>query len=434
MIKAVIIILVTLFLIILFPNATFAFSGSGTGTPNDPFQITTINQLDEIRNNLSASYILMNDLDFAGSDLVWEPIGSEENPFFGQFNGNNQTIQNLQITPQINSFSGLFGYVNRSGEISNLNLAHATASGYGGIGVLAGLNEGLIQNCSATDINIGGHSDEIGGLVGINNGTILDSFATGTILSGREKVGGLAGRNGGFIDRSYASVTIEHSKYYAGGLVGLNYQGKIQNCYALGSVSAESGVGGLVGYNYEGLIDACYATGNVFTETDCAGGLIGQNHGFVKYSYALNERVDVGSQYFSDKNVDKKTIGRIIGWNEDYFNAGSVYECSYWDKIATNAKFRKNLDSELVRTVTSEDIWGTFGKSNWNGFNNGWILKNFSDNMLPIFDWQSESPGDVSYLDPENSNSGSSQSIPGFEFISSVLMFAGVVLLFGKGK
>lgn len=69
------------------------FAG-GTGTSEDPFQIETVEQLDCIRNDLNAHYVLNNDLSFNAADFSengqffnegkgWDPIGDENGPFAG---------------------------------------------------------------------------------------------------------------------------------------------------------------------------------------------------------------------------------------------------------------------------------------------------------------------------------------------------------------
>jgi GLUG motif-containing protein len=52
------------------------------------------------------------------------------------------------------------------------------------------------------------------------------------------------------VQQSYATgaVTVGAGGYYVGGLVGVNY-GTVQQSYATGAVTGLSSVGGLVGYN-----------------------------------------------------------------------------------------------------------------------------------------------------------------------------------------
>jgi len=53
--------------------ATAAFSGGGSGTPADPYRITNVGQLQEMKDDLSASYILVNDID-ASATIGWENV------------------------------------------------------------------------------------------------------------------------------------------------------------------------------------------------------------------------------------------------------------------------------------------------------------------------------------------------------------------------
>ncbi|WNY27780.1 GLUG motif-containing protein [Methanolapillus ohkumae] len=421
------IVLCFLFFVFYFPQA-LAFSGSGSGTPNDPFQITTNNQLNEIRSNLSASYILMNDLDFTGSNIPWEPIGDFQNKtyFSGQLNGNGKIIQNLNISSPKGSYSGLFAYISPRGELTNLSLVNPSVSSESIAGSFAGDNYGLIHNCSA--INVEMYSkDNLGGLVGSNSGSISNSRVTGKLF-GENMVGGFSGTNYNLINNCSVAGFINGKGNSIGGFVGNNYQGKIQDCYFMGSVSGNDVVGGLVGQNYEGLIDNCYVAGTVFAENGRVGGLAGKNLGILKYSMALNKEISLGAQYFKSEN--QKSVGKITGINE---YPGTIYWCSSWDGMMTNAKFRKEKSKrEYVSSVSSEEIWGTFGnKFCWSGYDYYWTLKDFENYQLPVFEWQTESPGDASYLNPENS-AEKSKSIPGFELIFGILALAGVAFVYRK--
>ena len=57
------------FLFLFVVSIGLAFSGNGAGTETDPYQITNIEQLQEMNDELDAHYILMNDID--ASD-TWE--------------------------------------------------------------------------------------------------------------------------------------------------------------------------------------------------------------------------------------------------------------------------------------------------------------------------------------------------------------------------
>ncbi len=99
----------------------------------------------------------------------WKPIAhtasfaSPSTLFRATFNGNGHTISNLYINPTTQA-AGLFGGADRS-VIREIGLVNADVTGVHGVG----------------------------GLVGINYGTISDSYVTGSV-SGYRRVGGWSGR------------------------------------------------------------------------------------------------------------------------------------------------------------------------------------------------------------------------------------------------
>ena len=112
--------------------------------------ISSARQLDEIRNDLRGNYILACDIDMSAYP-DWQPIGSKNTPFRGVFDGNGNTISNLDIhmTDESNTpYVGLFGY--NTGTIKNLSVEGSIdledeAIDYAG-GVV-GYNGGTLQNC-----------------------------------------------------------------------------------------------------------------------------------------------------------------------------------------------------------------------------------------------------------------------------------------------
>ena len=106
--------------------------------------IYTAEDLNNIRNDLAGNYYLAADIDLDG--IVWEPVGTESNPFTGVFDGRGHAIINMRpvasaiyyndreigIIPQGNTAdmyyylrvqygAGLFGYCENS-AIRNLNI------------------------------------------------------------------------------------------------------------------------------------------------------------------------------------------------------------------------------------------------------------------------------------------------------------------------
>ena len=169
--------------------------------------------------------------------------------------------------------------------------------------VLIGESSGLVMNSRANALTRTSDSDRhIGGLVGTNTGMIINSHATGDVISAGTQVGGLSGRNGGKIINSYATGNVAGSDW-VGGLVGWNAasSAEIRNSYATGNVASSDsspfGIGGLVG----GMINNSkvtnsYAIGRVSSSDGRSGALIGRHWGNandaardVTYSYWNSE-------------------------------------------------------------------------------------------------------------------------------------------------
>lgn len=126
-----------------------AFSGLGSGTSGNPYQITTPAQLQEMNNNLSSYFKLMNNLDMAGFDYGdgcgFLPIGNSTTSFTGGFIGNYKNINNLYINRPFTDNVGLFGY-NRNtldaNNIANFSVTNALVRGRNYTGILAGQANG----------------------------------------------------------------------------------------------------------------------------------------------------------------------------------------------------------------------------------------------------------------------------------------------------
>lgn len=267
-------------------GATQAFSGTGSGTEQDPYIITDVNQLQEMNNDLDAWYELGNNIDASATEIWNEdpnnpgtyfgfaPIGEEYNEFRGCFDGKGYTITGLYIyRPGMNRVA-LFGVTYWSylfARIKNIGLIEADVTGHYNVGALAGQNLGLVYRCYSTG-RVTATGSGAGGLIGVQR--------SGTNWTAE-------------VSESYSTAEL-YGWWTVGGLVGNNGASKITNCYATGSVSATANpqgippqhVGGLVGYVYinwpdvgSAVISNCYSTGSVINIAD-SGGLIGFQHYF----------------------------------------------------------------------------------------------------------------------------------------------------------
>ena len=223
--------LIQFFLMIIFiPSVAFSFSGKGSGTEDDPYQITNINQMQELKNGSNKEYyVLMNDID-ASETRTWnigdhdknpdtpdEPMGFEPVIFGAHLNGNGYVIRNLFINrPKVGEI-GLFALC--CGEIRRIGL----------------------ENCDFTGLN------HVGGLCGTSDGSFIEEcYTTGKLRS---------------TDTSYlASV---------GGFCAFKGISEIKNCYSSCSVSTASkkdydASAFCFGLKYPASnASHCYATGKV---------------------------------------------------------------------------------------------------------------------------------------------------------------------------
>jgi hypothetical protein len=298
-------------------------------------EIRTWYDLDAIRDNLSGNYTLMNDIDSttAGYDELasptanggkgWEPIGilGGDASFTGTFDGQGYEIRDLFINRPDQIRIGLFGMIDFGAVMKNLGVVNVTVIGDRLVGGLVGLNDGTISNSYSTGSMTG--NDEVGGLVGRHSWGALHNCYSIASVTGEEDVGGLVGRNeattvddsycrgtvsdsysrgkvtgqssvGGLVGATDHHIMVENSysggsvtgNNNVGGLVALDEFSTVSNSYSTASVTGSSNVGGLVGQNYDGTISNSYSTGNV-TGNEDVGGLVGQNYdGTISNSYS----------------------------------------------------------------------------------------------------------------------------------------------------
>jgi len=302
-------IIILVLIILLAANGLVAQFAGGSGTATDPYQISTAEHLNNIRNylgneNSDKYFTMLNDIDLTAylseggagyavwGSAGWLPIGtiyfdsasssSVFDAFEGKFYGNNKKITGLIINRATEKYIGLFGYTGNNVLILDIGI-EISSSGYingsDRVGGLVGDNGGTITNCYVIGDIGRSNSNRVGGIVGFNSGSITNCFTSGTV-SGDWNVGGLVGYNYyyGSINKSYATGIISGTGNYVGGLVGCNqlYNSMIINCYATGAVSGGNYVGGLTGENY-GVIENCYATGFVQCTSGHSGGITGCN-------------------------------------------------------------------------------------------------------------------------------------------------------------
>ncbi len=242
-----------------YPTLDFGTVTADAGTYYNPIKITNETELAALASDVNDSgynqsgvyYIMTNDI-VLSTYSSWTPIGTDNKPFAGTFDGGGYEVSGLNVPSVTNA--GLFGY--NSGTISNLGVSGTVAGSR--VGGVVGNNSinGTVINCynlCAITYTTG----YAGGVVGYNYGTITNCYNSGTVAGAT--VGGVVGyHGGGTITNCYNSVSIS-SGINIGGVVGDLSGGTITNCYNSGTISSEVGtIGGVVGKNNIGTITGCY--------------------------------------------------------------------------------------------------------------------------------------------------------------------------------
>jgi hypothetical protein len=262
-------------------ETTITINGDYTITASFAKGIWDWYDLDAIRDNLNGDYLLMNDLDSttagyeelasatANQGKGWEPIGTAVvvaqfdpwgahillDPFAGTFDGQGYEIRDLFINRPHEEGVGLFGSVDVAGVTENVGVVNGNVTGRAGVGSLVGINQGTLSN-SYSSGSVTGDSWYVGGLVGINQGTVSDSHSTGSV-TGSVSVAGLAGCNSGTVSDCYSTSSVT-GDYHVAGLVGDNDAATVSDSYSTGSVSGKGEVGGLVAENIWGTVSNSY--------------------------------------------------------------------------------------------------------------------------------------------------------------------------------
>jgi len=368
-------IIITLFSIVLFADGE---QPTGSGTEEDPYQVSILENLLWISTNDSCwndYFIQINNID-AQETSSWNngdgfiPIGSEENPFTGYYDGQNFSIFNLHVTGQLILYSGLFGVIERA-HVSNLGLESVEINGQGLVGGLVGLSfcRSFVSNCyssglvSGDYISIGGlvgcnmdsslvvlcysscdvtgSGTSVGGLIGYNHlSTIMDSYSLGSV-SGYQRVGGLVGYSFSSINQnSFSLGNVICSDDFAGGLMGYDAGSTVTNCFSHGSVSGISSIGGLIGWIHQSdNIDKCYSIGSVIGE-GYIGGLIGHNFN----SNVTNSFWDIQT---SGQNLSSGGTGKLTSEMTEvvtYTSLNSDGLIDPWDFVGNPYDDISNLD------------------------------------------------------------------------------------------
>lgn len=354
----------------------------------------------------------------------WTPIGDSTTPFIGTFDGNGYTISSLTINRPAGDFQGLFGALSGTNAlIDNVTLDTVSVKGAQFTGSLIGrmLNGSKVTNTrvvsgavtsywasgggligqswgetntvedchsgvSVLGDDTGNTIMNMGGLIGWNTGSIIDSSATGSVVSEGREVGGLVGTNSGLIQNSYASGSVQGASVSVGGLAGANDGGTIISSRATGNVTATTQyglfVGGLVGINSDdspgeiGRIENSYATGSVtatITGAEYVGGLVGAN----VYGSTIVNCYAIGAVN------GYQWEGGLVGaaeFKDEMIAQGGAVTNSYWNTQTTGVATSEGGTGKTTVQMTYPQDSGTY--VGWN-FTDIWGINSGTNNGYP---------------------------------------------------
>lgn len=207
----------------------------GSGTAEDPYQISTVEDFNNINYYPNAYFVQTANIDFAGQNFIM--VGDRVNPFKGHYDGGNFLLSNFILDRPASDNVGVFGFVYAGATVKNIHVENAVIIG----------------------------NSNVGGIAGSSAGTISNSYVNAKI-SAMQAAGGIVGNNAGNVIGNVNAGTVSVDGFYCGGISGLNY-GNISLSYNKGNINAEAYVGGIAGVNNgrdtDAIIERTFNVGSV---------------------------------------------------------------------------------------------------------------------------------------------------------------------------
>lgn len=253
----------------------------GTGAENDPYQINTAAELAYFAKSVNGGrwydreyIILKNNINL--NDKEWTPIGTDSNPFRGNFDGGNHTVTGMRISNSSADYVGLFGECTRhniNSAIKNITVKDSAIQGKSFVGAIVGSAVEInIENCRSIANKINGQR-RVGGICGYfggSSGGKVSQCYNSSIVTGNKSAGGIAGMGDrctaeNCLNTGEIKVTTRQDESTSGGIFGsfsdIIASASITACVNLGKVSGGESFGGIVGKtetSSTGHISNCY--------------------------------------------------------------------------------------------------------------------------------------------------------------------------------
>jgi hypothetical protein len=361
--------IITLSILILNIICLAQFAG-GSGTIEDPYQIATADHLNNIRYNLTASYIQTADIDLGVAPwnvgAGWDPIGDYDpwdpsKSFRGNYDGNGYSINNMFIERLVESNLGLFGSI-LGCKINNVRLINFLIhSEQGYLGGLSGIAyENNISNCYAEG-KIQGYS-QIGLLFGFfEQYSISNCHVKGEITATGSNIGGLVGLCSitDLVTDCSSEVKLYADRLMVGGIFGMSialgvFSKNSSNCEIVAAGEAAGCSGGLIGSLNPSLrncfISECYSIGSLIAKYDVvSGGLIGE-------IFTTNDSTIINNSYSKVNVQGNKAVGGFVGFIDENATIKNCYSTGLITGNSNIGGFIGKIDS-LNTVIITNSYW-----------------------------------------------------------------------------
>ena len=336
--------------------------------------ISTPDDLDKLRYDMTGDYVLANDIDMKGRSFVPFGIVNNENvgKFTGTFDGNGYTIKNLRYDVSDKGEVGLFSQTDNA-TIKNLIIEGAYFKGNANVGGIVG----RMYRTNITDC------------------AVLNSY-----IEGRDHVGAIAGEiaqtkkvdnsyEGGTITNCFSDARIKTREFQAGGMLGTIHCGTVEKNLFTGTVE------GREGDNANGMVS--------LVDKEDAPSLIQYNVVAAAHIYGKIGRV------VSNNRLGSKDKGKVT---KNYVSANTWVSTKA--ENATLAKYSdpndyNGADIPVDKLRTKDFYTNTLG---WD-FDNHWtflpnaegkmypVLKIMKDKTLPNTFWHTPTTTTLTYASGE---------------------------------
>ena len=336
---------------------------------SDVIVISSARELIEFANNCKYdSYSrgravrLATDINLSNTDFNGIPY------FDGTFDGANHTVRSFNVDYKGSDY-GFFRYLGENAYVCNFSVSGSvnTSGSQKNIGGIAGVNYGTITNCTFYG-KVNG-TTYVGAIAGINKpGANITNCLSDAVVTATNQTGGIAGKNEGLISECVSRSRVNTDELASsldvggvdvgtfnitqhvvdrndmGGIAG-NSSGVISSCTNYGTIGYNHtgyNVGGIAG-SQNGKILNCTNEGDIYGRKD-VGGIVGQAEPYIESEY-LQDRIDTIQGSVNN-------ISNTLNSLSDSMSSASSKTRDYAESITNQYKEDADVLSDSLKEVS----------------------------------------------------------------------------------